>query len=145
MFYTVATVLSFACEFIAAQAQRGEAPPPPARVASPAVISPEVAADRRVTFRLYAPNASAVTVNGEWSGGNNLAMTKDARAFGRSPLGRLRLKPTSTASMWTVREWTIQRILEGMSCLCLAPNPRRTRSRTFRTATFGKSGIRRRR
>jgi 1,4-alpha-glucan branching enzyme len=33
--------------------------------------------DRRVTFRLYAPNAASVMVNGEWQGGNRLAMTKD--------------------------------------------------------------------
>ena len=44
----------------------------------PAVTSPDIASDRRVTFRLYAPNASAVLVNGEWQGGNRLAMTKDA-------------------------------------------------------------------
>jgi enterochelin esterase family protein len=76
--YAVAAMLGFVCVPSAAQAQRGDAPPRPARVAAPAVTSPEIAPDRRVTFRLYAPNASAVTVNGEWSGGNNLAMTKDA-------------------------------------------------------------------
>src|SRR5262245_3864748 len=46
--------------------------------APPAVTSPDIAPDRRVTFRLSAPNASAVMVNGEWQGGNRLAMTKDA-------------------------------------------------------------------
>ena len=78
VFHTVATVLSFAYVLVAAQAQRGEAPPRPARVAAPTVTSPEISPDRHVTFRLYAPHASTVTVNGEWSGGNNLAMTKDA-------------------------------------------------------------------
>jgi enterochelin esterase-like enzyme len=35
----------------------------------PAVISPEVHADRTVTFRLRAPGAKEVTVSGEWGGG----------------------------------------------------------------------------
>ncbi|HKD04884.1 MAG TPA: alpha/beta hydrolase-fold protein [Bryobacteraceae bacterium] len=43
----------------------------------PPIVSPEVGADRRVTFRLRAPNATAVTLNGEWKGGSNVAMTKD--------------------------------------------------------------------
>jgi enterochelin esterase family protein len=32
------------------------------------VISPEVLSDHRVTFRIYAPKASAVTVGGDWTG-----------------------------------------------------------------------------
>ena len=62
-------------------------PPATPRLASPAesitrgpganIVSPDVASDRRVTFRLYAPNASKVVVNGEWPGGTNLAMAKD--------------------------------------------------------------------
>jgi enterochelin esterase family protein len=43
----------------------------------PAIVSPEVSSDRRATFRLYAPNARKVTVNGEWPKGNGIAMTKD--------------------------------------------------------------------
>src|SRR5262249_36399560 len=46
--------------------------------APPTVVSPDIASDRRVTFRLFAPNATKVTVNGEFQGGNGLAMTKDA-------------------------------------------------------------------
>ncbi len=44
------------------------------------VVSPDVAADRSVTFRLYAPNAQAVTVNGDVfpQPANGPAMTKDA-------------------------------------------------------------------
>jgi enterochelin esterase-like enzyme len=42
------------------------------------VISPEVLPDSRVTFRLRAPNATAVMVEGNWAGGKDLAMTKDA-------------------------------------------------------------------
>jgi enterochelin esterase-like enzyme len=39
---------------------------PGARRAGPVVVSPEVAADRRVTFRLPAPAAKAVTVSGDF-------------------------------------------------------------------------------
>ena len=39
---------------------------PGARRTGAAVISPEVAADRRVTFRLPAPDAKAVTVSGDF-------------------------------------------------------------------------------
>jgi enterochelin esterase family protein len=42
------------------------------------VVSPEVSSDRHVTFRVYAPNANTVTVNGEWSVGNSIEMTKAA-------------------------------------------------------------------
>ena len=40
--------------------------------------SPEILPDRRVTLRLSAPKASQVTLNGDWEGGSNIAMTKDA-------------------------------------------------------------------
>jgi len=42
------------------------------------IISPEVHADGRVTFRLLAPKATEVLVQGNWEGGRGLAMTKDA-------------------------------------------------------------------
>ena len=72
----VLSAFSFLLLLTPAHAQRGQAPGRGA--APPAVVSPEIGSDRRVTFRLYAPTATAVTVNGEWSGGNNVAMTKDA-------------------------------------------------------------------
>jgi len=53
----------------AALAQPAPLPPPqPRPVAStiPVVVSPEVAADRHVTFRIYAPDAKAVTIGGEF-------------------------------------------------------------------------------
>jgi enterochelin esterase family protein len=65
MVYAGVSVLSLVPVLVAAQAPR-----------TPVVVSPEVAPDRRVTFRLYAPTANSVTVSGEWSGGNNVAMTK---------------------------------------------------------------------
>jgi enterochelin esterase family protein len=48
-----------------------QAPPRPA-----AIKSPEILADGRVTFRLSAPAASDVRLNGDWSNGNNVAMIK---------------------------------------------------------------------
>ena len=42
------------------------------------VRSPEVLADGRVTFRLLAPKATAILVDGNWAGGRDLPMTKDA-------------------------------------------------------------------
>jgi enterochelin esterase-like enzyme len=40
------------------------------------VRSPEVLADGRITFRLFAPKAIEVLVQGNWEGGRGLAMTK---------------------------------------------------------------------
>jgi enterochelin esterase-like enzyme len=41
------------------------------------VRSPEVLADGRITFRLLAPKAADVLVQGNWEGDRGLAMTKD--------------------------------------------------------------------
>ena len=41
------------------------------------VRSPEVLADGRATFRLLAPKATEVLVQGNWEGGRGLAMTRD--------------------------------------------------------------------
>lgn len=44
------------------------------------LVSPEVASDRRVTFRIYAPRASEVTLRGDWmTGPDVLRMTRDER------------------------------------------------------------------
>jgi enterochelin esterase-like enzyme len=50
------TLLAFASTAYARQA------------APPQVVSPEVSADRRITLRLFAPNAKSVTANGELDG-----------------------------------------------------------------------------
>ncbi len=47
----------------------------PRRFPAPQPVSPEVSADRTVTFRVRAPNATNVTVSSEWPGAK--AMTKD--------------------------------------------------------------------
>ena len=54
--------------------------PPVSR--TPAVRSPEVHADRRVTFRIYAPKATEVTVSGEFEvGAPAHKLTKDAQGI----------------------------------------------------------------
>jgi enterochelin esterase family protein len=40
------------------------------------VVSPEILSDKRVTFRLLAPKATEVLLNGNWDNGRNIAMTK---------------------------------------------------------------------
>jgi enterochelin esterase-like enzyme len=39
--------------------------------------SPEVLPDRRVTFRLFAPDAKQVLLRGNWPGGRGMSMTRD--------------------------------------------------------------------
>jgi enterochelin esterase family protein len=41
------------------------------------IRSPEVLADGRITFRLLAPRAAEVLLQGNWEGGRDLAMTRD--------------------------------------------------------------------
>ena len=62
------------------QPPAGQQPPGQAAAArpTPAPRSAEVAPDLRVTFRMNAPKATQVTLNGDWPGGRGLPMTKDA-------------------------------------------------------------------
>ena len=43
----------------------------------PRVVSPEILPDKRVTFRLLAPKAGEVLLNGNWDNGRNIKMSKD--------------------------------------------------------------------
>ena len=45
--------------------------------AAPRPVSPEIHADRTVTFRLSAPKASEVTLNGSWEAARDIKMSKD--------------------------------------------------------------------
>lgn len=65
----------------------GAAQEPGARRADPALVSPEVAADHRVTFRLRAPEAKAVTVAGDF--GSDVAMRKGADGVWSATIGPL--------------------------------------------------------
>jgi enterochelin esterase family protein len=69
-----------ACLLAAAlPAQQVPAQPAPGRGAAqgPRVVSPEILQDKRVTFRLLAPKAGEVVLNGNWDSGRNVKMTKD--------------------------------------------------------------------
>lgn len=60
------------------QPQPQQQPLPGPGMPAPPAPSGEVSADRRVTFRLAAPNALEVFVNGNWPGGRRVPMSKDA-------------------------------------------------------------------
>ncbi len=68
------SAIAFACVILHAADATNTAP---RRFPPPQPISPEVDADRMVTFRVRAPNASNVTVSGEWPGTKSL--TNDTR------------------------------------------------------------------
>ena len=59
---------------VASAAKAGVPQEPGAGRGGPVIASPEVASDRRVTFRLRAPDAKAVTVSGDF--GSDAAMKK---------------------------------------------------------------------
>ena len=60
----------------------------PAQAARPAPPkSPDIHPDRTVTFRLMAPNASEVTLNGSWDGATNIKMTKDQSGVWSTTIG----------------------------------------------------------
>ena len=51
--------------------------------------SPEIHPDRTVTFRLLAPKATEVTLNGSWDNGTDLKMTKDEAGVWSTTIGPL--------------------------------------------------------
>ena len=52
--------------------------------------SPEIMPDRRVNFRLAAPSANTVTLNGSWPGGSNMPMTRDPQGVWSTTVGPLK-------------------------------------------------------
>jgi len=93
--------VSFAAAFVAlaahptlrAQSQPPQAPGAPTQgqqaARPPALKSPEIHPDRTVTFRLNAPKAQEVTLNGSWDNGTNLPMTKDEQGVWSTTIGPL--------------------------------------------------------
>jgi enterochelin esterase family protein len=66
------------------------AQPQPNPVAAPARLkSPEVSSDNKVTFRLSAPNATTVLLEGSWLGATDLPMTKDDNGVWSTTVGPL--------------------------------------------------------
>ena len=56
---------------------------------APRIVSPEIHPDKTVTFRLSAPKAEEVTLNGSWDGATNLPMTKGADGVWTTTVGPL--------------------------------------------------------
>jgi len=64
-----------------------------ARQGSPPITSPEVLPDGRVTFRLLAPDATSVSVTGDWPGGiqsTTTPMVKDEKGVWSATVGPLK-------------------------------------------------------
>ena len=57
--------------------------------AAPRVVSPEVLPDKRVAFRLRAPEATTVLLNGNWEKGTNIEMAKDDQGIWSVTVGPL--------------------------------------------------------
>ena len=57
---------------------------------TPRLKSPEISDGREVTFRLVAPKASTVTLNGSWVGATNLPMTKDESGVWSTTVGPMK-------------------------------------------------------
>ncbi len=68
---------------VAAYSQMGRGPQ------GPRVVSPEILSDKKVTFRLLAPKASSVVLNGNWDNGTNIQMTKDDQGIWSVTIGPL--------------------------------------------------------
>jgi len=67
-----------------------QAPPAPARPTTPALVSPEVLPDHRVTFRIRAPKASEVILRGDWmEGATTGKLTKDQEGVWSVTVGPL--------------------------------------------------------
>jgi enterochelin esterase family protein len=76
-----------------AQPPVAPAAPAAARAGAPArppqFVSPELLPDKRVTFRLWAPEAKAVNVSGDWKDGASVPMTKGADGVWSATVGPL--------------------------------------------------------
>lgn len=73
---------------VSAHGQQAPAQAQPA-ARPPALKSPEIHPDHTVTFRLLAPKAQEVTLNGSWDNGTNLPMTKDDQGVWSATIGPL--------------------------------------------------------
>ncbi len=85
--------LVFAAAFLAVPAfSQNQAAPAIATaqaVRAPRLRSPQIGDDHHVTFRIFAPKASAVTFNADWIGATDIPMTKDDEGVWSTTLGPL--------------------------------------------------------
>jgi enterochelin esterase-like enzyme len=59
------------------------------RAQGPRVVSPDILPDKTVTFRLLAPDAAKVVLNGSWENGTNVAMAKGDQGIWSVTVGPL--------------------------------------------------------
>jgi enterochelin esterase family protein len=87
--------------FAQAPAPAAAPPPgtPPPQSSAPALVTPEVHADRRVTFRVAAPKATEVSLTGDWQSGAQ-KMEKGADDFWSISVGPL--APSSYIYSFTI-------------------------------------------
>lgn len=76
MFVTIVTFVAILLASASAAGQQSTTPAPapaarPQFRMPPRIISPEILPDNKVTFRVYAKEASKITVSGEWQAGFN--------------------------------------------------------------------------
>src|SRR5713226_3053950 len=84
-----ALAITLAVLGLAASRSAAQAPQRP-RTANDGLLSPEVAADRKVTFRTYAPKASEVTVGGDFLATSPPAkLTRDDKGVWSATVGPL--------------------------------------------------------
>ena len=55
----------------------------------PPLISPEILTDGKVIFRIQAPEASAVLLNGDWEGGTGVPLARDVKGIWSATIGPL--------------------------------------------------------
>jgi len=71
-------------------AQQAKKPAPRFAMGAPAgPLSPEILADKRVTFRISAPNATELILNGDWPDGRNVKMSKNDEGIWSVTVGPL--------------------------------------------------------
>jgi enterochelin esterase family protein len=74
-------------------ARPASAQPPAGRggqaLQGPRVVSPEVLPDKKVMFRLLAPKATQVVLNGSWDNGTDIPMTKNEEGIWSATVGPL--------------------------------------------------------
>lgn len=72
-----------------AQVAPGRAAAPGRGAQGARVVSPEILPDKKVTFRLLAPKAGNVVLNGNWDQGTNIQTTKDDQGIWSVTVGPL--------------------------------------------------------
>ena len=87
-------LLGAACALPAAETTPSSPPatnaaPTVRRAQTPPVLSPEIQPDRQVTFRLRAPKAGEVVVNGQWANGR-AALTKETNGVWSVTVGPIK-------------------------------------------------------